>query len=86
MKIPIMVRQVLHESHTLGVPCNLICISWKETEMSKNEKVVLHVGAHLVTQGIAGSLTKDWDDNSKKAGMGIALMVGLILNLIIATA
>ena len=54
--------------------------------MSKNEKVVLHVGAHLVTQGLAGSLTKDWDDNSKKAGMGIALMVGLILNLIIATA
>ncbi len=54
--------------------------------MSKNEKVVLHVGAHLVTQGIAVSLTKDRDDNSKKAGMGIALMVGLILNLIIATA
>lgn len=52
--------------------------------MSKNEKVVLHVGAHIVTQGLAASLTKDHDANIKAWAVVIALVVGIVLNLIIA--
>lgn len=52
--------------------------------MKKDDKAVLHVGAHLVSQGIAAAMTKDGDDSDKAVGAAVALIVGLVLNLIIS--
>ncbi|MDA8056846.1 MAG: hypothetical protein M0032_02575 [Actinomycetota bacterium] len=52
--------------------------------MKNDDKAVLHVGAHLVSQGIAVAMTKDGDDNDKAVGAAVALIVGLVLNLIIS--
>ncbi len=53
--------------------------------MNENKKTVLHAGAHLLTQRIAGSITKDSDDNGKMAGIIIAFLVGLVLNWFITS-
>ena len=52
--------------------------------MKKADKAVLHVGAHLVSQGIAAAITKDRGDSDKAFGAVIALIVGLVLNLIVS--
>ena len=52
--------------------------------MKKDEKAVLHVGAHLVSQGIAAAITKDGDNCDKAVGAAVALIVGLVLNLLIS--
>ena len=52
--------------------------------MKKDDKAILHVGAHLASQGIAAAMTKDCDDNDKSAGFVVALIVGLVLNLLIS--
>jgi hypothetical protein len=53
-------------------------------KVKKDDKAVLHVGAHLVSQGIAAAMTKDGDDSDKAVGAAVALIVGLVLNLIIS--
>lgn len=52
--------------------------------MKKDDKAILHVGVHLASQGIAAAMTKDGDDNYKAAGVVVALIVGLVLNLFIS--
>jgi tetrahydromethanopterin S-methyltransferase subunit G len=47
--------------------------------------MVLHVGAHLVSQSIAAAITKDSDDRGKLWGVVVALIVGLVLNLLISS-
>jgi hypothetical protein len=53
--------------------------------VKNDDKVVLHVGAHLVSQGIAAAITKAGDDNDKAVGAAVALIVGLVLNLLISS-
>ena len=52
--------------------------------MKKDDKVILHIGAHLASQGIAAAITKDGDDNDKAVGFAIALIVGLVFSLLIS--
>lgn len=53
--------------------------------MKHNEKTVLHIGAHVASQAIAASLTKDRDDSTRTGGVVIAIVVGLLLNALIAS-
>lgn len=51
--------------------------------MKQNEKVVMHVGAHIASQAIAASLTKNRNDSMKTAGVVIAIVVGVLINILI---